>query len=75
MNWFVKFMVAPAGRITRAAAGAAIIAAGLIGVTGTLGDVIAALGVVPLVAGVFDICVFAPIFRLPWAGARIRRME
>ena len=74
MNAFVKFMVAPTGRMARAVTGAAIIAVGLFGVGSTAGYVLAALALAPLAAGMFDICVFAPFFRLPWSGVRIRRM-
>jgi hypothetical protein len=31
------------------------------------------IGLVPLAAGVFDRCVFAPLFGLPFAGPRLRQ--
>jgi hypothetical protein len=34
--------------------------------------VVAVVGLVPLVAGVFDFCVFAPLFGDPLSGAQIR---
>jgi len=30
------------------------------------------IGLVPLAAGIFDFCVFAPLFGAPLSGARIR---
>ena len=72
MNPFVRFMQTPAGRVIRVVAGGALIGAGLISVGGVPGVVMAVVGVVPLAAGLFDICVFAPFFRIPFSGARIR---
>ena len=72
MNPFVKFMASTTGRITRIVAGAVLIAWGLMGLTGTAGIVVAVVGVVPLVAGLFDFCVFAPLFGAPLSGPRIR---
>jgi hypothetical protein len=72
MNPFVSFMASPAGRITRIVAGLVLIAWGLLGLTGTGGLVVAVVGMVPLVAGLFDFCVFAPLFGAPLAGPKIR---
>jgi hypothetical protein len=73
MNPFVKFMASKTGRITRIIAGAALIAWGLLGLTGTIGIVVAVIGLVPLLAGIFDVCVFAPLFRNPFKGSEIRQ--
>ena len=75
MNPFVSFMQTPAGRVTRIAGGAALIGAGLTGVGGLGGIVMAALGLIPLAAGLFDFCVLAPFFRIPFSGAKIRAMK
>lgn len=72
MNPFVKFMASPAGRITRIVAGAALIAWGLMGLSGVTGIVVAVIGAVPLLAGLFDFCVFAPLFGAPMSGPKIR---
>jgi uncharacterized membrane protein YjjP (DUF1212 family) len=72
MNPFVSFMASSAGRITRIVAGIALILWGLMGIQGTPGIVVAAVGVVPLVAGLFDFCVFAPLFGNPMSGPKIR---
>jgi len=72
MNPFVKFMASPAGRITRIAAGLVLIALGLLVVHGVGGIVLAVVGLLPLVAGLFDFCVFAPLFGAPLSGPKIR---
>ncbi len=69
---FVKFMVSPAGRLIRAIAGIALIVVGLLIVKGTVGIVLAVVGVVPLAAGVFDLCIFAPLFGMPFSGGKVR---
>jgi hypothetical protein len=72
MNPFVKFLASPTGRVIRALAGIALIAWGLLGLGGTTGIIVAVIGVVPLAAGLFDFCVFAPLFGAPLSGQKIR---
>jgi len=72
MNPFVSFMASTAGRITRIAAGIALIAWGLMSLGGTTGAIVALVGAVPLFAGLFDFCVFAPLFGNPLSGTKIR---
>jgi hypothetical protein len=72
MNPLVKFLVSPAGRITRVLAGVALIAGGILVFGGTAGIVIAVVGAVPLLAGAFDLCVFAPLFGYSISGSRTR---
>jgi hypothetical protein len=72
MNPFISFMASIAGRITRVVAGIALIAWGLLGLGGTTGIIVAIIGAVPLVAGLFDFCVFAPLFGAPLSGPKIR---
>jgi hypothetical protein len=69
---FAKFMASPAGRIIRIVAGIALILVGLLVVTGTWGYVLAVVGLVPLVAGIADFCVFAPLFGGPFQGREAR---
>jgi len=54
-------------------AGLAFIAVGLIWVQGVGGWILTAIGLVPLVAGSLDYCVFAPLFGLPFNGIQLRR--
>ncbi len=78
-NWFAagplgQFMASTAGRLTRIVAGVALIAAGLLAIGGTVGIVIAAIGLVPLLAGAFDVCVFSALFGGPLSGSAIRAL-
>jgi hypothetical protein len=73
VNAFFRFIASPAGRGTRVVAGLALILIGIGLVQGTGGWILAIVGLVPLAAGVFDKCVFAPLFGLPFAGPTLRR--
>ena len=75
MNPFSKFMASTSGRIIRVVAGAALIAWGLLGLGGTAGIIVAVVGAVPLLAGLFDFCVFAPLFGDPFNGSKIRESK
>ncbi|HVN15173.1 MAG TPA: DUF2892 domain-containing protein [Anaerolineales bacterium] len=72
MNPFVSFMASTTGRIVRVVAGLALVAWGLMGLTGITGIVVTIIGLVPLLAGLFDFCVFAPLFGAPLSGPKIR---
>jgi hypothetical protein len=72
MNPFVKFMSSIAGRITRILAGIILVALGLLVIHGTGGTIVAVIGLVPLIAGIFDFCVFAPLFGAPMSGPKVR---
>jgi len=49
-----------------------LVAWGLLGLAGVTGIVVAVVGLVPLLAGIFDFCVFAPLFGAPLSGPKIR---
>jgi uncharacterized membrane protein HdeD (DUF308 family) len=72
MNPFVKFMASTTGRIVRIVAGVVLIVLGVWVIGGTAGIIVAIVGAVPLLAGVFDFCVFAPLFGAPLSGPKIR---
>lgn len=72
MNPFVKFMASAAGRLARILAGAILMAWGALYLGGTTGTIVAVVGAVPLAAGVFDVCLFAPLFGSPISGPKIR---
>jgi hypothetical protein len=67
---FVNFMRSGAGRGARIAAGVAIIAVGLAAVGGGAGVVIALIGLVPLAAGIFNFCLFAPLIGMDLMGRK-----
>jgi hypothetical protein len=72
MNPLIAFLASSWGRVLRVVAGIALIAWGIWGLGGTVGIIIAVIGAVPLLAGLFDFCVFAPLFGNPFKGADIR---
>lgn len=72
MNAFFRFIAGPAGRLIRIIAGVALIVIGLWLVQDVVGWILAIIGLVPLLAGLFDRCVFAPLFGLPFDGPRLR---
>lgn len=65
---FARFMSSTAGRVIRIAAGILLVLLGLMVIKGTGGMLLAVVGLVPLVAGIFNFCVFAPLFGGPFLG-------
>jgi hypothetical protein len=74
MDAFFRFIAGPVGRLIRAVAGLILIAVGLLWIHGVVGWLVTIIGLVPLAAGVFDFCVFAPLFGLPFQGEQLRRI-
>jgi len=70
---FFRFIAGPMGRTVRIIAGVVLIVAGIWWIPGVIGWIVAIIGLVPLVAGVFDWCVFAPLFGLPFGGPSLRQ--
>jgi len=60
---FIRFMESTAGRLTRGAAGLILIALGAW--LGGAGWVLALVGLIPLGAALFDVCLAAPLFHAP----------
>jgi hypothetical protein len=73
MKALFRFLASPAGRVTRAVAGLVLIVLGIAVIGGLWGWILAIVGLVPLAAGVFDKCVFAPLFSLPFDGPSLRK--
>lgn len=69
---FVGFMSSGAGRIARIVAGLALIVVGAL--IGGWGFAISVVGLVPLLAGLFDVCLFGPVLRAPFRGRDVRQM-
>lgn len=69
---FAKFMASWTGRIIRFIAGIVLLYVGLVSVRGTVGIILAVIGLVPLLASIFDVCVFAPLFGGPFRGKDAR---
>jgi hypothetical protein len=73
MDNIFSFLASMAGRVTRIVAGIALIAWGYFGLSGNTSIIVIVIGLIPLLAGIFDVCVFAPLFRLPFGGAALRK--
>lgn len=70
---FAKFMTSMLGRSIRIVAGLALVVVGLLMIHGTAGIVLAVVGFVPLLAGIFNVCVFAPLFGGPFNGRNVQK--
>jgi hypothetical protein len=73
MHALFAFLGGTNGRVVRALAGLALILIGLLLVQGAGGWILAIIGLAPLAAGVFDFCIFAPLFGLPFLGPSLRK--
>jgi hypothetical protein len=75
MNSLFTFLASRNGRYTRIVAGVVLLIIGLaIGFqSGSLvGWIIAVIGIGPIYAGTFDVCLFAPFFGHAFKGADLR---
>ena len=72
VNPFVFFLASNTGRIVRIMGGLALVVLGRFGLSGMIALIVVLIGVVPLFAGTFDICVIAPFFGAPLRGVKIR---
>ncbi len=73
MYRFFQFIAGSNGRVIRVLAGLVLILAGFVWIQGVVGAVVAVIGLVPFLAGVFDWCMLAPLFGLPFIGERLRQ--
>ena len=64
---FARFMASPIGRGARALVGLVLIVIGIAS-GGTGGWILAVVGLVPLAAGVFNVCLIAPLIKAPFSG-------
>jgi hypothetical protein len=72
MDALFSFLASFAGRIVRAVAGLALVLIGVFLVGGVGRWILVIVGLVPLLAGLFDFCVFAPLAGLSFMGPRLR---
>jgi Protein of unknown function (DUF2892) len=68
---FARFINSTAGRLARVIAGLALIGVGYVGLGGTAGIVVAAVGMVPLTTGSLNWCLISALLGGPINGARI----
>jgi hypothetical protein len=65
---FARFMASPAGRAIRIVAGVALVAWGWSHHESVTGRVVMVVGLAPLLAGVFNVCLIAPVIGAPFSG-------
>ncbi len=68
----VRLMTSPLGRGLRIVLGIVVIAAGLFAVGGTLGVIMALVGLVPMAGGVLDFCIISAVLGYGFKGANAR---
>jgi len=71
---FARFMATGFGRGLRVVLGLALMYWGFRMVTGTSGLIIAAVGLVLLLTGTFNICLLAPVLGVPFSGKKLSEM-
>ncbi len=69
---FAQFIASGLGRLVRIVAGLALIGWGYTNYPNTGGIALMIVGLVPLAAGVFDLCLISPLLGGPLSGRRIR---
>lgn len=69
-SWFARFMASGYGRLARVALGVALITVGLLAVPQPAGSLVALFGLVPIAAGVFNLCPVAPLWGGHFIGAK-----
>lgn len=70
---FARFINSPSGRIARIVAGLALIGWGTTRLPGTGGIVFMVVGLIPLAAGLFDLCFVSALLGGPIDGTRIAK--
>ena len=73
MQSFIRQLASKNGRNARIIAGAILILLGLVFPNENVGWVLIILGWIPILAGVLDLCLIAPLFGLPLKGKDIRQ--
>jgi hypothetical protein len=69
---FARFMSTAAGRIARIVAGLILIAIGFWLVGGAIGWIIAIIGLAPIFAGAFNVCLVSPLIGVPFRGQDVQ---
>jgi len=72
-NAFASFMASMAGRGIRIFAGLALIAWGVTHRNSTPGMILLGVGFVPLLAGMLNLCLLAPLLGAPFSGRALLR--
>jgi len=67
MRGILKYLSSQNGRTARFLTGAVLISAGLF-----VSPIMIVVGLLPFFAAIFDVCLFAPFFKLPFEGEKLR---
>ncbi|HQZ52619.1 MAG TPA: DUF2892 domain-containing protein [Thermoflexales bacterium] len=75
MEQFLGLLASTKGRIARIVVGSLLVILGLFVVNGSsiVQVLLVVVGLVPLLAGAFDVCLFAALNKLPFKGADLRK--
>ena len=74
-SWFSRFINGPTGRVFRLAVGTGFLVVGYLYRDQTLGVIAMVFSILPLSAGVFDLCYVSAILGGPLSGAKIRELQ
>ena len=69
---FARFINSTAGRVARVVVGLALIAWGYSRPSGSGGTIFMVVGLIPLVAGAFDLCVISALLGGPLRGSAVK---
>lgn len=72
---FAKFINSPTGRIARLVVGLALIVWGYTQLNSGTGIVLIIIGLVPLTAGSFDLCLVSALLGGPISGKKVRELK
>jgi hypothetical protein len=72
---FARFVNSPTGRVARLIVGIGLIVWGFTQLGSTTGVVLIILGLVPFLAGAFDLCLVSALLGGPIQGARVRALK
>jgi hypothetical protein len=72
---FARFINSPAGRITRIVVGLGLTAWGYAQRAGTGGIVLIVVGLIPLAAGLFNLCLISALLGGPIRGSEVARSK
>jgi hypothetical protein len=70
---FARFINSPSGRLTRVVIGVLLVGWGMTQRGSSTGITLIVVGLIPLVAGTFNLCVISALLGGPISGARITR--
>ena len=74
-SWFSRFINGPAGRVFRLVVGTGFLVVGYLYRDNTLGVIAMVFSVLPLSAGVFDLCYVSAVLGGPLSGTKIRELQ